>query len=99
MYEHGEGVPQSYARAAALYQGSAIQGYGPAQASLGAFYDLGLGVNQDIIHAYVWSELAAEQMDAAGVQRESVLRTKLDAAQTAEAKRRIAEYKSKFATQ
>src|SRR5664279_1979980 len=46
-YEHGKGVPQDYAQAAAWYRKAAEQGNATAQWLLGDLYDLGHGVPQD----------------------------------------------------
>jgi TPR repeat protein len=43
-YEHGKGVPQDYAQAAAWYRKAAEQGDATAEWLLGGLYDLGHGV-------------------------------------------------------
>jgi len=47
MYYQGQGVPQDYAKAAALFQKAADQGYAKAQAFLGEMYIRGWGVTTD----------------------------------------------------
>ncbi len=72
MYEHGFGAPQAYNAAADLYAQGAVQGNPFAQAMLGLMYDKGHGVQQNVILAYMWLNLAAA--DASGRQREVYLR-------------------------
>jgi TPR repeat protein len=53
MYEKGQGVPQD------RYRKAADQGNSFAQSGLGAMYLIGHGVQQDIVQAYMWFDLAA----------------------------------------
>jgi len=46
MYYHGQGVDQSYERAAEYYETAARQGHANAQFNLGLFYANGQGVEQ-----------------------------------------------------
>ena len=59
MYEHGEGVPQERAQAAAWYRKAADQGYIWGQYKLGELYSRGFGVPQDYVLAHMWYNLAA----------------------------------------
>jgi uncharacterized protein len=72
MYEHGFGAPQAYNAAADLYAQGAVQGDPFAQAMFGLMYDKGHGVQQNVILAYKWLNLAAA--GASGRQREVYLR-------------------------
>lgn len=66
MYEHGRGVPQSFAEALKWYQASADQGFATAQSTLGYLYQYGGIVKQDLQAAFMWNFKAAEQGDAYG---------------------------------
>ncbi|MGJ5180166.1 tetratricopeptide repeat protein [Bradyrhizobium oligotrophicum] len=59
MYDNGFGVPQSYDAAAELYIEAAERGEPAAQHLLGLSYDKGHGVEQDLVLAYKWLNLAA----------------------------------------
>lgn len=60
-YEHAEGVPQDYLKAAALYCRAARLGYADAQYSLGWMYANGRGVSRDDSVAAQLFAMAAEQ--------------------------------------
>ncbi len=64
MYEHGRGVPQSFAEALKWYQASAKQGVVAAQSTLGYLYQYGEGVEKNPQAAFMWNLKAAEQGDA-----------------------------------
>ena len=55
-YEKGEGVAKDEEQAVKWYRKAAEQNYAPAQASLGAFFP-----NDDVVEAYKWLLLAANQ--------------------------------------
>ena len=59
-YEDGEGVPQDYQKAVALYEELAELGRPDAQYNLGVMYELGKGVPQDYSKALHWYNKAAE---------------------------------------
>ena len=61
LYEFGQGVGQSYAKAAEWYAKAAEQGYDIAQYSLGLAYSNGHGVSQDYVKAVEWYTKSAEQ--------------------------------------
>lgn len=63
-YEHGEGVPQDYQRAIALYCAAAERGYAIAHYQLGWLYANGRGVSRDDAIAAAWFRLAAAKGDA-----------------------------------
>lgn len=52
---------EKYGEAATWYRKAAEQGYAPAQYTLGAMYEKGLGVTQDYPQAVSWYRKAAEQ--------------------------------------
>ena len=60
-YQYGDGVDQSYQRAAELYKLSACQGDAGAQNSLGAMYSSGQSVVQSYERAAEYFEAAAQQ--------------------------------------
>ena len=61
MYRIGQGVDQSYERAAEYYEAAARQGMAGAQLNLGALYANGQGVEQSIETARVWFMKSTEQ--------------------------------------
>ncbi len=60
LYEHGEGVEQSFVEAVDWYRKAAVQGYAPAQLCLGNMYHWGHGVRQDDEQAAKWYANAYE---------------------------------------
>ena len=64
IYEHGRGVPRSFAEALKWYQASAEQGFAAAQSTLGYLYQYGEGVEKNPQAAFMWNLKAAEQGDA-----------------------------------
>jgi len=63
MYHKGQGVDQSYERAAEYYEPAARQGHTDAQFNLGALYANGQGVEQSNETAREWWLKSAEQGD------------------------------------
>lgn len=59
MYESGDGLPQDYVHAAALYRQAAIAGVAGAQNSLGDLYLIGAGVRLDYNESLRWYRMAA----------------------------------------
>lgn len=66
IYDQGNGVPQSYEKAAALYQKAAEQGHAEAQFRLGYFYKYGQGVQKSDEKAAELFQRSAEQGDRLG---------------------------------
>lgn len=64
MYDSGEGVPQSSAKALSWYRKAAAQGHPDAQFNLAVAYKNGDGVPKDMASAVEWYRKAAEQGDA-----------------------------------
>jgi hypothetical protein len=60
-WEHGEGVPQDFRKAADWYQKSAAEGNPEAQVALGGLYEHGRGVQTDSRIALKWYLKAAGQ--------------------------------------
>jgi hypothetical protein len=58
MYETGQGVPQDYGKARALYETAAAGGDSEAMHSIGLLYENGRGVTQDYAKAREWFEKA-----------------------------------------
>jgi TPR repeat protein len=61
IYEHGLGVPADLIKAARWYEWSAKYGYGPAQYNFATMVETGDAGRQDVIEAYMYYLLAAEQ--------------------------------------
>lgn len=61
--ELGRSGAGDYARAARHYRKAAVLGFPPAQISLGRLYELGQGIPQDYVLAYLWYSLAATTGD------------------------------------
>ena len=60
-YYNGNGVEQSYSKAAKWFRLAAEQGLAQAQYALGVCYDNGDGVEQSYTEAVKWYKKAAEQ--------------------------------------
>jgi TPR repeat protein len=89
-YENGD-----YALALKEIRPLAEQGDAKAQFNLGMMYDLGRGVPQDHVQAYMWYNLAAAQGDKkAGKWRDGV-GEKMSPAQIVEAQKLAREWKPK----
>jgi len=61
LYADGLGVQKSRRKAMELWQQSAVQGYAPAQYSLGWMYFHGTGVMTDFKEGCRWMRAAGEQ--------------------------------------
>jgi uncharacterized protein len=57
MYDHGRGMPQSYAEAVRWYRLAANQGIAIAQFKLGIMYHDGQGLARDYVQAHMWFNL------------------------------------------
>ncbi len=67
MYSEGNGVEQSYEKAAVYFQMAADQGHAAAQAQLGFLYIDGIGVEQSYEKAEKYLRSAADQQDVNGL--------------------------------
>jgi hypothetical protein len=84
---------RDYATAVRLIGPLAEQGDASAQYMLGVFYDNGLGVPQNRVHAHMWLNLAATQgKEGAAAFRDLVARL-MTPAQIAEAQKLAREWK------
>ena len=68
MYHQGQGVDQSYERAAEYYEAAATQGHSDAQYNLGVLYANGQGVEQSNETAREWWMKSAEQGQESAIQ-------------------------------
>ena len=91
-YASGEDLPQDYAQAAQWFTRAANGGQVLAAATLGAYYWAGRGVDQDDVSAYMWSAIAREGGDEASKYRLAILRSRMTAAQLAQAEQRAAAW-------
>ena len=62
IYFFGQGIPKDYAKAHAMFEASAQQGYFAAFAPTAQMYVQGLGVPADPSKAYYWYNIAAAQL-------------------------------------
>jgi TPR repeat protein len=62
IYFFGQGIPKDYAKAHAMFEASAQQGYFAAIAPTAQMYLQGLGVPADPAKAYYWYNIAAAQL-------------------------------------
>ncbi|HTZ77002.1 MAG TPA: transglycosylase SLT domain-containing protein [Stellaceae bacterium] len=67
-YEHGEGVPQDYGRALALYCDASRQGSAGAALDIGWMFLSGRGVSRDIAVGTAWLRLAARRGSGQAVE-------------------------------
>ncbi|MFN4292040.1 MAG: TonB family protein [Permianibacter sp.] len=67
-----------------------------AQRALSSMYARGEGGEVDLIEAYAWSSLAAEQGDATGQKIRDAVLAGLPAAMKAQAEARLADYRAKY---
>lgn len=82
-----------YATAAKLLQPLAERGNADAQYSLGGLHEMGKGVPQNYVRAYVWYTLAAAKGDVDSVNARNEITAKMTPAQLEEAKRLAREWK------
>lgn len=62
VYFFGQGIPKDYAKAHAMFEAAAAQGYFAAFAPTAQMYLQGLGVPADPSKAYYWYNIAAAQL-------------------------------------
>jgi hypothetical protein len=58
LYRNGEGVPKDEMKAFDLYLAASRQGNPYAQFELAEMYELGVGVNSNIVDAFAWASVA-----------------------------------------
>ena len=91
IYEHGQGVPQSYEDAFKWFSKAAEQGDAAAQNNLGVMYQNGQAIQKDSVEAYKWYCLAAAQGYAYAITNRDNLIRFLTPDQLAEGQQRAAE--------
>ena len=84
---------RDYATALRLIRPLAEQGDANAQYNLGVFYDNGLGVPQDKVHAYMWFNLSAAQGREGAAAFRDLIARRMTPAQIAEAQTLAREWK------
>jgi uncharacterized protein len=93
-YENGYGVLPNYAEAVKWYNVAAQQGLAQAQNNLGVVYEKDhQGVPQDIVQAYMWLTLSAEQGYDNAVKNREIIIAQMTAQQTAAAENSAREWK------
>ncbi|MGH2478045.1 MAG: tetratricopeptide repeat protein [Stellaceae bacterium] len=70
-YGEGEAGFQDYNEAVRWFRLAAEQGDGDGQSLLGSMYEMGQGVPQDYVRAYMWDNLAASSLK--GMNRDSAI--------------------------
>ena len=78
-----------------IYRVGAEKGDASAQFSLGFMYELGQGVPQDYVQAYMWFSLAAAQGTKGAAEWRERLAARMTPAQIAEAQKLASEWKPK----
>jgi TPR repeat protein len=88
---------KDYRQGAKWYRKSADQGYYAAQFDLGTMYDLGQGVPQDYVLAYMWLSLATSISSPYDfmIKRRDGVASKMTPGQIAEAQRMAREWMAK----
>jgi TPR repeat protein len=79
-----------------IYRVDAEKGNASAQFSLGFMYEIGQGVPQDYVQAYMWFNLAAAQGTRGAAEWRERLATRMTPAQIAEAQKLASEWKPKL---
>ena len=78
-----------------IYRVGAEKGDASAQFSLGFMYELGQGVPQDYVQAYMWFNLAAAQGTRGAAEWREHIAARMTPAQIAEAQKLASEWKPK----
>ena len=97
MYDQGQGVQQSDAKALEWYERAARQGEPRAQYNLGLMYLNGQGVPPDVVQAYYWINLSANRGNVHARDARNYVSEKMSTEQLATAKRLIQEYEEQAA--
>ena len=97
IYDQGQGVPQSDAKAMEWYERAAQQGEPRAQYNLGLMYLNRQGVTPDLVKAYYWISLSANRGNVHARDARDFVSEKMSREQVADAKRRIQEYEEQAA--
>jgi TPR repeat protein len=97
MYDRGDGVQQSDAKAMYWYERAAAQGEPRAQYNLGLMYLNGQGVSQDPVKAYYWISLSANRGNVRARDARDYVADKLSREQITAANTLIKEYEEQAA--
>jgi TPR repeat protein len=97
MYDQGQGVPQSDAKAREWYERAAQQGEPRALYNLGLMYLNGQGVPPDLVKAYYWISLSANRGNVSARDAVDYVSEKMSREQIAEGKRLVLEYEEQAA--
>ncbi len=97
MYDRGDGVQQSDAKAMYWYERAAAQGEPRAQYNLGLMYLNGQGVSQDPVKAYYWISLSANRGNVRARDARDYVAEKMSTEQIAAANGLIKEYEEQAA--
>ena len=97
MYDQGQGVPQSDAKAMEWYERAAQQGEPRALYNLGLMYLNGQGVPPDLVKAYYLISLSANRGNASARDAVDYVSEKMSREQIAEGKRLVLEYEEQAA--
>ena len=97
MYDQGQGVQRSDAKAKEWYERAAQQGEARAQYNLGLMYLNGQGVQPDFVTAYYWICLSANRGNLHARDAKDSISQKMTAEQIGNAKRLIQAYEEQAA--
>ena len=97
MYDQGQGVPQSDAKAREWYERAAEQGEPRALYNLGLMYLNGQGVQPDLVQAYYLISLSANRGNVHARDATDYVRVKMSAEQIADGNRRVLKYEEQAA--
>ena len=92
MHANGWGVPMNDIAAAGFYRLSAGFGYIPAQSAMGYCYKHGAGVEKDLVKAYMWFAVAANNEDLTASSERDKVADRLTPEELQEGKDALAAY-------
>ncbi len=92
MHANGWGVPMNEVAAAGFYRLSAGFGYIPAQSAMGFCYKHGAGVEKDLVRAYMWFGVAANNEDLSAAAERDKVADRLTPEELQEGKDALAAY-------
>lgn len=96
MHAQGQGLPQSYEKAAEFYQQAAVLGHLEAQNYLGLLYFEGLGVPRDFRRAFIFFELSAAEGNRDAANNRLIVARKMSSEQITEAQKEAGRLLSKL---
>jgi TPR repeat protein len=95
MYAKGDGVAQDGEEAVHWFREAADQGDASGQLNLAMAYWLGLGVPKDLIEAYLWATLSADQHNEEAQELQAAILKDMAPAQVSRAHRLARAWKAK----